>query len=97
MHWAVFEQWCAPCHVTYSAVVKFETLNIDNLFVLRKSGLNVTGFEGHSNPTSAGGTREATWKTYFRMLDRELLGRYKERYGVDCELFGYDCDVSQFY
>ena len=97
MHWAVYEKWCAPCYTHYSSIVKFETLNIDNLYVLRQHGLNITGFEAHSNPTSNGGTREAMWRSYFRSLDRDLLERYKDRYQADCLLFGYDCDVSQFF
>ena len=97
MHWAVYEEWCAPCYRNYSAIVRFESLNLDNLYVLRTSGLNRTGFAAHANPTSAGGTGEAVWKMYFRTLSRNLLELYRQRYSVDCELFGYDCDVSQFY
>ena len=96
MHWAVYEKWCAPCSSNYTAIVKFETLNIDNLYVLRQHGLNLTGFQAHTNPTNNGGTREAMWKSYFRSLDRDLLARYKKRYQIDCLLFGYDCDISQF-
>ena len=97
MHWARYEKWCAPCHSNYSSIVKFETLNIDNLYVLKQHGLNTTGFESHTNPTNSGGTRDLMWKSYFRSLDRALLTGYRERYRVDCLLFGYDCDVSQFF
>eukprot|EP00116_Pleurobrachia_bachei_P013992 sb/3474254/ len=96
MHWARYSDWCAPCSVNYTEIVKFETLNIDNLFVLKTHGLSYEGFEWHSNPTLKGSTKHATWRQYFSTLSPELLNLYRERYQQDCELFGYDCEVSSF-
>ena len=96
MHWASYQRWCGACSLHPDVIVKFETLNRDNLFVLKKLGLPLDGFEAHSNPTKTGGTQQSTWRTYFSMLDKSLVEGYKDMYFIDCELFGYDCDVSGF-
>ena len=96
-HWVAYEKFCAPCAMKYDVIAKFETLDRDNMFVVKTAGLNETQWAGHSNPTSSGGTGEETWKSYFKQLDRGLLELYREMYKVDCQLFGYDCSVGEFH
>jgi hypothetical protein len=96
-HWASYEKYCAPCAVNYSAIVRFETLHRDNLYVVKRAGLEIREWSDNKNPTSAGRTGDNTWRHYFSQLDRELLQLYRDVYRVDCEMFSYDCDVTQFF
>ena len=95
-HWAPYEKYCAPCALNYT-IVRFETLLRDNLYVINRAALDATAWSDFRNPTSEGRTEHETWSAYFRQLDRELLDRYRDMYRVDCEIFNYDCDVTQFY
>ena len=97
IHWATYEKYCAPCSVNYTTIIKFETLHRDNMYILKKAGLDERSWSDNRNPTSAGRTGEEIWRQYFRQLDRELLHLYATLYREDCEIFQYDCDVRQFY
>lgn len=96
MHWASYQSYCAPCFMNYSAIVRFETLAQDNMYILQKTGLNVAEWPDHTNPTLDGATEEKTWKSYFRELDWELLELYQIKYKLDCEIFQYDCSITEF-
>ena len=96
-HWASYEKYCAPCNTNYTVVARFDTLHRDNQYILARARLQAEEWGGTSNPTDRGRTGEEVWRGYFRELSEDLLNRYKQVYQVDCQLFGYDCDVTQFY
>lgn len=96
MHWATFESWCTPCNTPFNNIIKFETLNRDNEYLLKRAGLDPAGFSKHENPTLLGGTKTEIWKEYFGELSVDLLRGWRDRFSVDCELFGYDCGIEEF-
>ena len=92
-HWVSYEELCLPCDIKYTAVGRTETLNRDIAYILRKSGLGITGWPEDLN-TSEGRKTSEIWKDYFKQLPKELLKMYEDYYEKDCFIFGFDCDTS---
>jgi hypothetical protein len=107
-HWAPYTKLCLPCNVSYSAVLKLETLQQDadwlfprlGLAHLRASWEAVAGASQgrvHGGPGGRGGQGSATLaRGYFALLDRETIGRLYAKYQVDFRMFGYDSQVQTY-
>ena len=91
--WWPINKLCSPCSINYSAIARMSTFDRDSAFLIRRIGLNPTGWPGKTN-TSPGKPSEKVWDTYFNTLSRDFRDKYIEYYQKDCQMFGFDCDLS---
>ena len=94
-----------PCNISYTAVVKLETLKQDADWLFPKLGLqrlraawdSVAGGRVHSGPGGAGGrTSDQLASTYYGQLARQQVTRLYNKYKVDFEMFDYDSQVQTY-
>jgi chondroitin 4-sulfotransferase 11 len=88
-HWRPYFIQCTPCIANLSAVVKLESAEQDEQFVLELSGLERVGRLGRRNEGVGRKTEDMSGQ-YFGTLDcQEVLGLYKI-FSLDFILFEYD-------
>ena len=93
-HWRQQHRLCHPCYVRYDFVGHYETLYEDAQAVLRVLG--VAGRVGFPITDPNNRWTRKTSEVSAQILSEisaEELGRVKELYAYDFELFGYDPDV----
>lgn len=88
-HWLPYYKNCAPCVLTYDAIVKKESGASDQEYVMAKSRLrDFTQFK-YRHETHGGGTEESI-KTYFKDINCSLIEKLYHLYELDFELFEYE-------
>ncbi|XP_030853502.1 carbohydrate sulfotransferase 11-like isoform X1 [Strongylocentrotus purpuratus] len=90
-HWSEIHKLCSPCLVEYDIISKFETLDTDAEYILRRIHADsIVQFPSSigSSPTNSSNT--ASIKSYFKDVPRSDLDKLYRRYQLDFELFGYD-------
>jgi chondroitin 4-sulfotransferase 11 len=93
-HWAPYSKLCLPCNVSYSAVLKAETVQHDADWLFPRLGLAALRAPWEA-VVGRGGSRALT-AAYFHQLGREEIGRLYTKYQVDFRLFGYDGQVRTY-
>ncbi|XP_077983214.1 carbohydrate sulfotransferase 14-like [Glandiceps talaboti] len=88
-HWRPIYQLCSVCDIEYDVIGKFENLDKEALYVLKRAGVNdnisLPHFDVHSTNTS---NVDILHRYYSTILENNMRRLY-ELYRPDFELFGY--------
>jgi len=107
-HWAPFTKVCLPCNLTYSAILKLDTLKQDADWLFSKLGLEniredwdqVAGINKgrvHGGPGGSGGlSSEELAAKYFGQLSKKAVVQLYNKFLVDFQMFDYDNQVEKF-
>ncbi|CAL4124009.1 unnamed protein product [Meganyctiphanes norvegica] len=91
-HWRPYWVSCGPCQLDYNVIAKFETLDLDNEYIIQESNLQGKFTNMHTHSANSDGfksTSEAI-KHYFSEVPVELLREIVDLYDPDFQLFEYD-------
>ncbi|XP_046387638.1 carbohydrate sulfotransferase 11-like [Ischnura elegans] len=91
-HWIPYYLFCTPCLLRYDFIAKVETMQRDQEYVIRSSGLlGEKGIQPRWRHQTRGGRSVGdTAKLYFSQLTvKEIMALYN-KYSLDFELFGYN-------
>ena len=97
-------QVCIPCNISYSTILKLETLDRDLEWVLKKLDLkhhqhdfsNIMAVQMDENKKNATLTSESLSRKYFSQITKVNIRRLYEKYEVDFEMFGYEGQVQKY-
>lgn len=90
-HWIPYYLFCTPCLLNYDIIAQLETLNRDQMYVIKSAGLEGLIKPRWTHKTANYQAGEIA-KRYFSQLSREELKKLYEKYKLDFELFGYEMD-----
>ncbi|KAG7205242.1 hypothetical protein KM043_018322 [Ampulex compressa] len=90
-HWAPFYDTCKPCNIDYDYILKFDTFDRDQRFLIYELGLNKYLYQENDlrNANSNGPTTSALVKQYLKDIPRVLLTQINKVYEKDFMLFSY--------
>jgi chondroitin 4-sulfotransferase 11 len=89
MHWTPITNFCTPCQVRFDAILKFETLEEDQRYLIEKAGLSGIIKPEHKNSGKGRHTKELLMSYYAQLTKtqvKELYAMFKH----DFELFDYN-------
>ncbi|KAL0266501.1 UNVERIFIED_CONTAM: hypothetical protein PYX00_009018 [Menopon gallinae] len=93
-HWIPFYLYCTPCLLHYNVIAKVETMDRDQLYVIRLLGLQdrIKPRWRHKTQFTAGNAEKVSniAKIYFQQLSVNEVNALYQKYKIDFELFGYD-------
>jgi len=93
-HWRQQHRLCHPCYVHYDFIGHYETLHDDAQAVLQALGVADRVSFPSTDPNNRWKTKTSDVSAkLLSELSRGELGRVKELYAFDLELFGYDSDI----
>ena len=94
-HWQPIDSVCQPCYVDYDHILKTETLNDDNVEIIKAHlGPYYRGI-GQANNIVAGGQQHSSLTAHgrkldiFQQLDKHDIEYVLKRFSKDFEHFGY--------
>ncbi|EFX82280.1 hypothetical protein DAPPUDRAFT_49296 [Daphnia pulex] len=87
IHWRPIFDLCLPCEMQFDFIGKFETLNRDVDFLLRK--LNETDLVGLFTGQPKAQTTSSLWKESMNQISHQQLSELNRIYADDFRLFGY--------
>ncbi|KAG7167850.1 carbohydrate sulfotransferase 9-like [Homarus americanus] len=90
-HWMPYYIYCTPCLVDYEVIVKFETLDRDQNYIIRKNHLEKKIQPSWKHLTNGKKTSD-TVKKYFATITKTELMKLYNKYKLDFELFSYSID-----
>lgn len=90
-HWAPFVDACEPCLIKYNYILKFDTIERDQKFLMQELGLSDYLYERNDlrNINPRGVTTAALVKEYMQNVPRSLLDEINKVYDTDFKLFSY--------
>jgi chondroitin 4-sulfotransferase 11 len=89
MHWTPITNFCTPCQVKFDVIIKFETLDDDQRYLIEKAGLNKVGIRPeHKNPGKGKHTNETLRNSFAELSKLQVKGLY-EIFKYDFEIFDY--------
>jgi len=91
MHWTPITKFCTPCQVKFDIVVKFETLDEDQRYLIKKANLNNVIKPEWKNNGKGRNTQDLVSKYYSQLTREQLYGIY-QLFRYDLELFDYSSD-----
>lgn len=96
--WGTTYDFCSPCMINFTVIVKLETLLDDQEYILKRAGiedrLKLAKVKVHYWAHEKGRTRNVLAQ-YYSLLDFNLLYNLVNMYQVDYDLFGYN--VSKYF
>ncbi|GAA6082380.1 carbohydrate sulfotransferase 8-like, partial [Tachysurus ichikawai] len=99
IHWEPVSQLCSPCLLDYDFIGKFETLEEEANFLLRRTGapknLTFPTFKDR-NPEAARTSTQITWH-YFTQLNASDRQRAYDFYYMDYLMFNYSKPFEDLY
>lgn len=88
-HWISYSRNCAPCLLNYDAVIKLESAQEDQEYVLEHSGLDKFAMLEFKHPTQGGKTEDHR-KEFYSQVHCDVLERLYILFQSDFELYEYD-------
>ncbi|KZC14786.1 Carbohydrate sulfotransferase 12 [Dufourea novaeangliae] len=90
-HWAPFVDTCEPCLIKYNYILKFDTFDRDQQFLIQELGLSDYLYEKGDlkNINPRGVTTAALVKEYMQNVPRSVLDEINKVYETDFKLFSY--------
>ena len=97
MHWAPVHSFCNPCQLNISHIVKFQTFDRDQRFILAKANISEDAIEVEAkNQARDGLNSRAEAKKHLSQLSGGLLRELCDFYKYDFLIFGYDYPGCEF-
>lgn len=92
MHWTPYTTFCTPCKFNFDVILKFETLDEDQKFLIQLAHLqDIVKPEWKNSGKGTTATVHIISNLYARLNRRQLDGLY-DLYKDDFRLFGYSID-----
>lgn len=91
MHWTPITNFCTPCQVKFDVILKFETLDEDQRFLIDKAGLANVIRPEHKNSGKSKSTNEMLMSHYAQLTKSQVRGLHQV-FKYDFELFDYSSD-----
>ncbi|XP_076223610.1 carbohydrate sulfotransferase 11 isoform X2 [Nomia melanderi] len=90
-HWAPYVDTCEPCLITYNYILKFDTFDRDQQFLIQELGISDYLYDRNDlrNINPRGVTTTAIVKEYMQNVPRSLLDDINKVYESDFKLFSY--------
>lgn len=95
-HWRSYTKTCSPCILDYDAIIKLETADRDQDFVLKQSGLSAYTHLDYKHPTKGGKSQDFR-KEFYSQVSCDLLQQILNLYRADFDLFGYESALFNQY
>lgn len=76
MHWTPITKFCTPCQVKFDIVAKFETLDEDQRYLIKKANLNNVIKPEWKNSGKGRNTQDLVSKYYSQLTREQLDGIY---------------------
>lgn len=76
MHWTPITKFCTPCQVKFDIVAKFETLDEDQRYLIKKANLNSVIKPEWKNSGKGRNTQDLVSKYYTQLTREQLDGIY---------------------
>lgn len=89
MHLVPASKFCTPCLIKFDIIVKFETLEEDQLYLIEKAGLEHVIMPEWKNSGKGRNTLELL-QTFYSQLTRKQLNGLYNYYKFDFDIFGYN-------
>jgi hypothetical protein len=91
MHWEPVFKFCTPCQLNFTHIVKMETFDRDQIYILEKAEIrNLTGGVHKDNVGKGGQTSTNLTQHFLQELSPKLYQCLVDIYKVDFDLFGYE-------
>ncbi|XP_063385983.1 carbohydrate sulfotransferase 13 [Cydia fagiglandana] len=90
MHWTPYTDFCTPCKFDFDVVLKFETLDEDQRYLIQLARLQDVVKPEWRN-SGKGKTQQSINHLYSRLRRQQLVGLYN-LYKYDFQLFNYTID-----
>lgn len=87
-HWMPYYLFCTPCYINYDVIAKFETLERDQMYILKKLGLEQKIAPKWKHLTKGKKTADIARK-YMKSISRDKILKLAKKYEVDFEMYGY--------
>lgn len=91
MHWTPVTNFCTPCQVHFDVILKFETLDEDQRYLIEKAGLGNAIKPEHKNSGKGKNTNELLMNHYSQLTKSQVKGLH-QLFKYDFELFDYSTD-----
>lgn len=89
MHWTPIADFCTPCQVRFDLILKFETLDDDQRYLIDKAGLSALIKPEHKNSGKGQkNTNELLMNYYGQLTKSQVKGLYQV-FRHDFEIFDY--------
>ncbi|KAF6217200.1 hypothetical protein GE061_001554 [Apolygus lucorum] len=88
MHWATMTEFCTPCQINFDIIIKFETLEEDQMYLIELVGVEDKIKPEWKNPSKGRMTQEVLHSYYSQLTVNQVLALYSI-YKYDFDLFGY--------
>ncbi|XP_059477563.1 carbohydrate sulfotransferase 11-like [Neocloeon triangulifer] len=92
-HWAPFYSSCLPCAIDYDIIAHAETLNRDQIYIIKKLHLESLISPLWKRITYGQRSVGETAKKYFKELSKREVQLLYEKFKIDFDLFGYSPDA----
>lgn len=89
MHFIPITNFCTPCQVKFDVILKFETLEEDQRYLIEKAGLTGIIKPEHRNTGKGKNTNDIIMNYYAQLTKSQVKGLY-QLYKHDFEIFDYD-------
>ncbi|XP_055384169.1 carbohydrate sulfotransferase 9-like [Condylostylus longicornis] len=89
MHLVPASKFCTPCLINKDIIIKFESLQEDQLYLIENAGLQHVIMPEWKNSGKGRNTLELLQKFYSQLTRSQLDGLY-EYYKYDFEIFDYN-------
>ncbi|XP_014249508.1 carbohydrate sulfotransferase 11 isoform X2 [Cimex lectularius] len=89
MHWAPMTEFCTPCQISFDIIIKFETLQEDQKYLIELVGVQDKIKPEWKNPSKGKVTAEVLYSYYSQLTVTQILQLYNI-YRYDFELFEYN-------
>lgn len=91
MHWTPYTSFCTPCKFNFDVILKFETLDEDQRYLIQLARLQDVVKPEWRNSGKGSNTLHSISHLYSRLKKNQLDGLYK-LYRYDFQLFNYTID-----
>ena len=89
IHWEPVHKFCTPCLFPLTDIVKMETFDRDQKYILEKAGVKNRIRLHKDNVGKGGHTLETVTMEYLKELTPKLYEDLTKLYQIDMDLFGY--------
>lgn len=97
MHWSPAYSFCNVCQMNFTMIVKFETFERDQAYLLEKAGLQNAVQTLKMNAAKDGENSRTVMSKYVEQLPSELLEKICDFYKYDFQIFGYSHPTCDFF
>ncbi|XP_014251969.1 carbohydrate sulfotransferase 11 isoform X2 [Cimex lectularius] len=97
-HWIPYNMFCTPCLVEYDYINKVETMERDQMFVIKDAQLGdkiKPSWIHKTSPLEV--SKEHITKLYFSQLTRKQIKELYKKFELDFEMFDYSPDKYYLY